>query len=703
MKRLLYIIIGIACLCEAKAQAPLLPDTLDEEALQAMRDTATMSRRNIAAETKTTVNLRDYIVKDTYSPSHQSFSNAWYTHLYIGGSLGIEQIKPQVDDYECRFMSNINLLLGKQLNLKSDLRLALGAGEGYEKNSNVCLKRLQGKLDYIYNLSTHYQGYNPARRMEVSLLGGIGANYVWNSTPKFFAPEAHVGLQLKCFTGPMGTINIEPYVGISSDKIDMSGTRNWRGYDAFYGINVNYSFFLDDNLNKESRDKLLRSRMADDRLINAYTLEKWRTPWFFEYGTGVAFANSSHMAHYQETMGSQTSIGIGRWLSPVMGFRLSGFTRSTKWLKQRVEDDPDVIRMYNSNYAGARLEALFNPLGFSKSFKWNSPAGAYLTFGYGMGLMRKFNEYQIDNIRSEVFNIGAHIWGRVTDNMQVFIEPRFGRNIYVFGDPSDGDYFKEMSFMGDNALTIEAGITMLIRSQKYKNPEEMDHTQNYTYRHIRGFRIGLNGGMPIFQKDLAYYRGNNTNYNASLAFEYRFNHLHSVRLMGDYMTMNYKNLRESYNKEVIFGSLDYEISLTNLFAGRLVGRNLEVEGFLGPTAAIITHTKVGEDNLFYGGNAGLKISYHIWNGIYAVVTPQMYLINNLPHFRGLTTNGIGNLHLIQSMNIGVQYKIGKIRLNPEKVRRMNRERDSRWEKRQAKKLQQIEEKQAAKIAKRHNK
>lgn len=52
----------------------LLNDTIDEEDLQAMRDTMQMSRRNLAKEGNA-LNLQDYVVKDTYTPTHHSFSS----------------------------------------------------------------------------------------------------------------------------------------------------------------------------------------------------------------------------------------------------------------------------------------------------------------------------------------------------------------------------------------------------------------------------------------------------------------------------------------------------------------------------------------------------------------------------------------------------------------------------------------------------
>ena len=79
-------------------------DTLDEVDLQTLRDTSMITRRNIA-NNKRAVNALDYVVDDRYTPPSHTFENHWYDHIYIGGSYGVEQIKPQCDYFNFRTMS----------------------------------------------------------------------------------------------------------------------------------------------------------------------------------------------------------------------------------------------------------------------------------------------------------------------------------------------------------------------------------------------------------------------------------------------------------------------------------------------------------------------------------------------------------------------------------------------------------------------
>lgn len=715
-------------------------DTLDEVDLQTLRDTSMITRRNLAKDTKA-VNALDYVLDDRYTPIDHTFESHWYDHLYVGGSYGVEQIKPQADDFKFRTMSQVNLFVGKEFDKKNSLRLSAGGGWGYQRDRNQWLARVQTRLDYLYNLSTHFNGYNPARRMELSLLAGAGANISWmHNTTTEMAPEAHFGLQFKCFTGPLGTINVEPYVGISGDQIDVSGPRNWRRYDIFYGINVNYAFFLVDNLSKEARLQLLQSRLAGERLVDPQTLEKWRTPWFVEASNGVVMS-SSDAIDFSQTLGHQTSLSVGRWLSPVMGFRLSAISRSTRWKEDEVTvgaaSDTHTMAC-NSHYLSGRAEALFNPLGFAKSFRWDAPWGLYIAFGGEIGSLTKYDTNGKMRRKSESYDLGLHLWSRLSRDLQVFVEPRYTHNVYTV-PYNDG---ASRTMHGDNNWGIDVGLTMLIRSERYNDHTEMDETQNFIYRDIRGFRVGVAGGISLLQRKGGYFTGAGIDWNGMAVVEYRFNHLHSARLHADFLNINsileggYDELftapdgtKEVRNggtalwkttNHVLFTALNYQVNLTNLCSGRLHNRRFELEAFAGPAmgfrlgdshspASVVavddaTHSVSpafhDERKTLFGLDAGMKLSSHVWKGISVFLTPTVYFMGSTSGIPGGYTVGSGKMHLYETLNIGVQYKIGKLRRNPEVLRQKRKQSDAQWKARQEQKEREREAQRRARIEKR---
>ena len=713
-------------------------DTLDEEELQAIKDTVQLPRRNMAKYKTDQIDLKEYVLNDRYSPNHHTFDKHWYDHLYVGAGMGFERIVPQNDYYRFKTITQLNIHIGKQYTKRNSLRLSLGGGWGYQQDKDLWLARASAKLDYLFNLSTQFFGYNPARRIETSLMFGVGGNYTWmKDTKKELAPEAHFGVQLKCFTGPLGTINLEPYVGIGSDKMDLSGTRNWHKYDIFYGVNVNYSFFFVDNLSKEARLALLQSRMADDRLVTPQTLEKWRTPWFVEAAMGPVMASSDYLSK-SKTMGHQLTLSVGRWLSPVMGFRLSAISRSTKWYEETVErtavESSNYPASYNKHYISGRIEALLNPFGFFRSFKWDAPFGAYLAFGTEFGMLTQYQPNKDrTRVHSEAYGVGLHLWGKLTEDLQAFIEPRYNYNVYTV--PYNN--VQRNKKYGEDGFGLNIGLTMMIRSEKFHDLYEMDHTQNYTYRNVRGTRVGIAGGLGLMQKREAYYTGGGLNWNGMVFAEYRFNHLHSVRFHADFLNLsnnhvlNYtvdgKPLLDNSNglfkvqNRLLIGALNYEVSLTNLCSGRLRGRKFELEGFIGPAVGYLVDQKTtyagindytGRDvratitknkDVMIGADAGLKLSAYVGKGFSVFFTPTIYLLNTKNELVSSNTVGAGKFRLYETLNLGVQYKVGKFRLNPEKskVRRLRHQRE--WTNKQIEKTRAWQDKQQRKADKRRAK
>lgn len=103
------LLLGLQSNCSLKAAPTVNPsdlaslrlmdplDTLDEEDLQAMRDTIKMSRKNLARGTNA-VNALDYSVKDFYKPKGYQFYKGILQNLYYGVSAGYEQVLPQAEN-----------------------------------------------------------------------------------------------------------------------------------------------------------------------------------------------------------------------------------------------------------------------------------------------------------------------------------------------------------------------------------------------------------------------------------------------------------------------------------------------------------------------------------------------------------------------------------------------------------------------------
>lgn len=693
-----------------KAQTYNVADTLDEVDFLQRRDTLKMTRRNVALDEGAPYYGIDYVIDDRYRVSHEHFKNSLWDQFYMGGGVGYEFLAPNTEEFSTRQLTTLNLLIGKQLTPFHSLRLSLGGTMSYKEESDFWFARGTAKLDYLYDLSTHVSGYSSARRLNVSLLAGLGANVV-NTEDKSlkFVPDFHAGLQFRVFTGPRCFINIEPYAGISTDQTDIDAPRNWRHYDLAYGINLSFQYYLSDPMSAQSKLMLLNRKKDDALMVDRSTVDTWRTPWFFQATTGPAF---SRVPDRGTAMGNVTSLGVGRWFSPVLALRLSAATSSTQYrFVPAAESASATDELYHAHYDTGRIEFLFNPFGFSRNFSWDNQFGASIVLGTELG---SANMHDKDGKREAYFGQsvtgGIHLWTKLTDDLQFFIEPRFSHTIYTRVSNREG-YHKRLY---GNMPSIDLGLTMLIRSEKFHELDEFDDVQNFMHSYVRGFRVGMAGGLTVLHLRDADYGVASANWNAMAYLEYRFSHLHSVRLMGQFMPVKCTNYSEYGNKSfdlqhnILIGSLDYQVSLTNLLSGVLRHRWCELEAYAGPSVGCVVSAAGAPSDYYtdksmkWGFNGGLKLSKHIWNGISVVAMPTIYMLRSL-YTPGANTVSLSGFRMYQTLSLGVQYKIGSLHRNATKVRMQRLKSDKRWELKQQESLRKSEMKLMRKNEKKQRK
>ena len=181
------------------------------------------------------------------------------------------------------------------------------------------------------------------------------------------------------------------------------------------------------------------------------------------------------------------------------------------------------------------------------------------------------------------------------------------------------------------------------------------------------------------------------------------------------------------NRNTLFGALDIEANLMNLCAGRMNKRKFELHAYVGPaimwlgsqknTVASSEPVAPGgknvaidfeeEKNWYFGVNGGFKLAYPIGKkGISVFFNPEVYFIaqNEMYDIRGFNTVSITDrLHMYESLNIGVQYKIGKLRRDPKVVKAIHERHDARYKSRQLRAVEKYNAKYAKRIAKQHKK
>lgn len=671
---------GSAATLEAFKPTPRLAalvDSLDDDDEPA--DTATKTRRNIATD----FNALKYVMERRYRNYGDKFTKRWDDHLFLEFGAGFSNdINSGASSLSPITMAHVGI--GKQFNRLHTARLTFGAGYGHFDGTKKNYQRVYVNADWLCSLTTFMDGYNPSRLFDMSTMFGVG--YRYNSGRGHYvvrgSKEIHGGLSMRFFTGPQGYLVVEPFAGVSSSHL-------YNKYGFFYGANLNFVYYLHNNLSIEERMRYMRNRPeAVDSILKPAS---WRTPWFAELSGGVVVFKGS--ANNSTQPGNATTVSLGRWLSPVIGLRLSGGFSSVTWHQDKMamgiadeerrvelgvpEQEPATLNRHNSTIE-LKAEALVNPFGFMKGDTWERPWGVNLVFGGGICRLLKNQEQEL-RCTSTFFTAGLHFYGRLTDDLQVFVEPRYAN--YNYNIPySNISRFKRFS---DDVFSFNIGLTAYTRGLSYraKAPE-------YVAPKIP-LSVGVGGGTSLTLTKNSY-KGAGLNYNFNAFAEWHFNQVHSARVAFEYMQLNSMSAQryhaadltqetKGYNAIGLFKhsyrrgflSLDYLLNVTNLCSGYQGRRMIEAELFAGPTimfAIGATHSadasvKVAPDHAvqakfgnytapLLGANGGVKLKLNATKNIAVTMTPQIHLLRYNPQLSGLN---LTKFRGFETLDFGVQY------------------------------------------------
>ena len=732
MKRILLILL-ICNLAVVGGHAFTLPDTY----LTAPSDTTRYGEDGDEESNDTTIRMPlnrakgvdaiTLVLERRYKAYNETFTKKWHDHLFIQAGLGFEQMVPSGDNYSFNTLGAVNLGVGKQFNKYNTLRLMFHGAWGYQQSKDRLFTKLGIRLDHNFSLSSYFNGYKPSRLLDVSTLFGVGVqfsklsyeNILWeqemqkqieewealgdyeeaqlirDNWPKDKSAtsfEAHLGAQLKFFTGPQGYITVEPYVGIGGASTDLTERQNWRKTDIFYGLNVNYIYYIHNNLSPRERLQYIKNRRDRDLLSADSILLSWQQPWFFEFSNGVDFLMGTQLSTGQ-TLGPDLAVSVGRWFSPVIGLRLTGALRQMTWrqsFEPILDEGVAQARGYTTNlhniYKGFRLEAIFNPFGFRKNFSWDDKFGAYLVGGIEYGWVDKYQTEKLST-RSEGYTGGIHLWTKLSDGLHLFLEPRYIH--YVYKVPYTNVTWNKL--YSDNSMSVSVGLSVATRARQFRS---MDYDETRGGYPLRKIRVGIGGGFNFIQTKSNYENSGGMGYNGKLVGEYHLDRLHSFRATGEFVGMSRSGLTEfnDYNMEsedpgqtvitrygmwdhsikFALASLGYQVNLSNLLAGYQAKRRADLSLFVGPSLLIPIDDKAvlsrdesvlaghvvelaepfNSSGMSVGGHLGLKLRMALSSRMALWAEPTVYFLGDakLPCVNFLSVK------YMETVNVGLQYE-----------------------------------------------
>lgn len=578
-----------------------------------------------------------------------TFEKGLLNHLGISAGAGVEQIAEVRDKFHINPLTMLHLGVVKEFDPRNSLRLMASYGFGYQRDKDIEFKQLIGKLDYMFNLSSYFDGYRPDRLLNISTVLGVGyqtSTFGASVKKKESALEAHAGLQFKFYAGPKASLSVEPVIKIAEDSYDQSGDLNWKKFDLAYGANMYFTYYFNSNLSKKKNAGDFRINYDDEKLtklengrrvalegrelyeakmaqVNDTARQNeedrnrifaddadasgWRTPFFVDFSSGINMVNLDQLG-LMDTRGASHGISVGKWFSSAIGVRATGFFSSYKW--KEIVTPPTTLtpayhKTWNGAYAGCNVEGIVNVLGMRRDYNWQSPVGLNLLLGMGFGRMTKLEEGSQLRCGYVAYTGGAQLWMRLSDDLHLFVEPAYTR--YSYKIPySNVDWNKQFS---DEAMSLRLGVTMMMNTAEHKQKvEEVHDTETMPNRLYAGIGGGVN---TLFYKN-NYKNGSNINVNGLLYAGYNFNQLHGAQFNFQYVVNSESQLVDYWDRNPDYGfistrtglwkrtffvgmaSFNYALSLSTLFSGYAPGQRWSLDLLAGPAVAL----RFGEKDKF---------------------------------------------------------------------------------------------------------
>ena len=475
-------------------------------------------------------------------------------------------------------------------------------------------------FDYQFNLYNYMAGYDPSCRWNVYLYGG----------PTLAVGDG--GTKLAANVGGMVTYNLTPDVSLFYSHTIYRFNKHYYPTSLVYTRDGTYT----NNLNigvMYSFDAFRNFLIRDDEG------NPMRRPLFLEYGIGPTFMSKTPLKGFKTT-GFDSKFLVGWWANSAVGVRGGAHVTNANWDKGSFMGD-DVTLLIGTR--GALFDLLINPLGFVSHYDWNSPLGFNVFGGYEIGHAKKTSAGFVNTFEGNyhTFRVGGQLWAKLTNDLRLTFEPTFSAIKLSASDDNR-----------HNQFALNVGVSMLMRSKKYRDYDETLPEEKRYNLPLQGFFVGGGFGWnnTIWRWKFSSQKGDLLK-NAMAFAGYNFSTVHGVRVQGEWMREKMDNnegagiYTEHFNNVLV--SFDYQLNALNAISGFDPARRWNVYFYGGPTMLMGTGGFKGALNV--GGQVGYSINRNL--SLFYSHTVYRMPDGRYPHSQPFTKNGT----FTNNLNIGLMY------------------------------------------------
>lgn len=585
----------------AVAQQPKEPISPEK---QKQLETQSEQHRDSTSTDNTGFDATQEIFSKRYRhPDAVPFDTLWKNNVYISLFGGMDKMVPRGSaDFSTGPIGGI--AANWQFAPSHTVRASLLAGNLARKIDNETLRRFGLQLDYLLNVTTYTSGYNPGRLFEFLTVAGIGYQYSSLAGNAEHVGELHLGIQLKLHPTAQVDFFIEPRFTVLSDGIDHSFQKNWHKYDMTYGaiVGMNYRFKAWKPFGK------IRTLEGDKFTDNTFIS--------FAAGGQIQASRLTDEIGLTNSIGPHFSLSVGKWLIPAFGLRLSGFKSADTWHKKvlvATETTPQEEFYEMSTYMGGRLEGMLDATYFFNGRQTDPKFSINLLAGGELGLIRKESGYHPAKGGYMGITGGVQLKYKLFNDVSLFIEPRTTMASYSLktNEKVENRYLAKK--YTDNLFNINIGIEIR------RSNEESRMARSLSLEDFKpSFFVSGSAGFTIPVEPKRYELKRHFNYQAMLAAGRIFTPISSARVAVDFspLSVDMKGGAASYN--MVSGSVDYLLNLSNLMMGFDAERKYDVQLLAGLVASMrlapsdeVSDEDMNKSKLFMGGELGVQTSYKV--------------------------------------------------------------------------------------------
>lgn len=527
-------------------------------------------------------------------------------------------------------------------------------------------------VNYMFNMLNALQLYDPNRRFDVDVYGGPVAAYIGydrikrlyaddkygkglhNTKDKRFAFGGQIGLQLKYALSDQFGLFVAPEAMLIAKNSD----------NTIFSQNINNIFRVNAGVDYSFADgeEFLEGLFPSARNEETGLFSKF----FLEYGMGASVTDGTEL-NKKESFGPTYHFALGKWFSPAVAMRLKG---KTLWNNVSMEDD---LKARNGRAVGG-VDFMFNPLGTSSDYKFDSPAGLNIFAGVDGGFVLGRGGLRQPFVGA---NAGLQGWVRLQRGISLFVEPSLERYTYK--------YKSLRTYV--NSFNAIAGIRMDYQKSSERASEGRGGSidQKYAFGQFEG---GLGYRLALQHTKCDY---NRLNADWGMSLGYRFSNLSAIR--GSFNVLSYNRTHSAtyntepslkkprranslYNERSLYLYLDYMFNMNTFMRGYANDDKFDVFAYAGPGLQIpmkqsfdlecagndnldlskVTVLDAFEDNMSIGFRSGFLFNWRL--------TPRMGLYYS-PELRVHHRSGAENtriytkgLDVMLLSKVGVSYRFG---------------------------------------------